>query len=186
MLGIEQVIKQFQLSAIHRSNARFDHEKLKWMNGEYLHRLSPERFCEFATPLLEQEGFQRDEKLSSILPLVQEKVKGVEEIPEMIGYFFSEDYPVADKAAKKLNDPAAQENIQSLHEALNQLESFHAAEIEECFKQLSETTGNKIGAFMAPCRAAVTGQMGGPSLYHTLEILGKETCLDRLSRVFTK
>lgn len=181
--SLSAVAEEFELTDVHRSNARFDHGKLEWMNGEYLRNLSEDDFVGKATLHLGAEAKADRTMLARVLPLLQEKVKALDELGPMIAYFFSESFEVEPKAEKKCQDPDAREALQQLSGRLSGLSPFRAEEIETVFLKLSEESGKKVGAFMAPCRAAVTGQMGGPSLYATLEILGKERVLDRINRV---
>lgn len=186
LFSLPEVAAEFDLTDINRSNARFDPKKLLWMNAEYSRRQPVEAFSASVLSLLPDQD--RDNPvIRALIPLYQEKVQVAGEVPPQIAYG-REDYlagngeAMDEKAAQKLSDPASAEALKELAEALQAVDPFQSAQIEEAFHQRVEASGRKIGAFMAPCRAAVTGQMGGPSLYAILEILGKEASLERIRK----
>jgi len=118
------------------------------------------------------------------LAIVKEKIKLGRELPEWMSYFFREDFEFDPAAVKKVFTPEGLANIGKLLERLAGLDSssFTAAGLETEFKSLAATTGQKVGALIHPARLAVSGRSVGPSLYHLLEVLGKDRVLARLER----
>jgi glutamyl-tRNA synthetase len=101
-----------------------------------------------------------------------------------MGYFFTEEFPYDEQAAKKVFTPEGLANLAKLRERLAQLDAskFTAADLENEFKTLAASSGQKVGALIHPSRLAVSGRPVGPSLYHLLEVLGKERVLSRMGR----
>lgn len=183
---IEEAIEKFDLPQVNRGNARFDINKLYWMNGEYLRAKKLPELVTFAKPiLLEAKVIQEtvsDEYLGKVLQLVQEKVKLGRDFPEWTRYFFDDNYSIDEKAAALLHTPNAKTSLAYLHAAFDKLNEFTASTLENALKQVATDTNQKTGALIHPCRAAVTGSTVGPSLYHLLEVLGKERVLSRLAK----
>jgi glutamyl-tRNA synthetase len=177
ILPIEEVIQKFDLPQILRHNAKFDIAKLTWMNGEYLRTMPLERFLELARPFT---GIHDDPK---VLGLVKDKIKLLKELPGRTDYFFTEDYPVDRAATEKTSgEPDVTERLEKLADKFARVTLWDAVSLEAALKSLASETGRKTGDYIHPCRVAVSGTSAGPSLYHMLEVLGRERVLTRLRR----
>jgi glutamyl-tRNA synthetase len=177
VMPIEEIVKLFDLPQILRNNARFDSTKLLWMNGEYIRALPLDRFLTLARPFT---GGRDDPK---VLGLVKEKIKLLKELPDWIGYFFTEDYPFDPEAVKKsCGTPQTSERLLKLADKFSAIAAWDAAALEVALKALAAEMGVKTGELIHPCRVAVSGKSAGPSLYHMLEVLGRDRVLARLRR----
>ena len=177
VMPLDDIVKLFDLPQILRTNARFDSTKLTWMNGEYLRAMAFDRFLDLARPFT---GGHNDPK---VLALVKEKVKLLKELPDWIDYFFNEDYPFDPEAVKKsCSAPQTSERLAKLAEKFSALSPWSAAGLETALKALAAELGIKTGELIHPCRVAVSGKSAGPSLYHMLEVLGRDRVLARLGR----
>ena len=190
-MPIDEVIKLFDLPQILRNNARFDVTKLTWMNGEYIRAMSRERFRELAEAFVGRGTACRaptgDEYFQAVLALVQEKIKLLKELPDWIGYFFTDDYPIDPEAVKKsCSTPQTSERLTKLAEKFSSVAVWNAANLEAALKSLAGELGVKTGELIHPCRVAVSGKSTGPSLYHMLEVLGRDRALARLQRAAEK
>jgi len=185
---IEEVIAKFDLPQVGRANARFDIDKLFWINGEYMRATTVEAIEPLALSILRKHGVLTGEYdpayFRAALSIVKEKIKLGRELPEWMSYFFREDFEFDPAAAKKVFTADGLANIDKLRERLGQLDAanFTAAELETEFKTLAAATGQKVGALIHPARLAVSGRPVGPSLYHLLEVLGKNRVISRLER----
>ncbi len=181
IMPIEEVVKRFDLAQIQRHNARFDVEKLTWMNGEYIRALTPERFVELAKPFA---GGHDDPR---VLALVKDKLKLLKELPEKTVYFFTEDYPFDPAAVQKsCSAPPTSDRLLKLAGKFSGLSAWDAGSLEVALKALAIELGVKTGELIHPCRVAVSGTSAGPSLYHLLEVLGRDRVLARLRRAAEK
>jgi glutamyl-tRNA synthetase len=177
VMPIDDIVKLFDLPQILRNNARFDSTKLTWMNGEYLRAMSLDRFIELARPFT---GGHNDPR---VFALVKEKVKLLKKLPDWINYFFTEDYPFDPEAVKKsCSAPQTSERLVKLAEKFTALSPWDAAGLETALKALAAEMSIKMGELIHPCRVAVSGKSTGPSLYHMLEVLGRDRVLARLRR----
>jgi glutamyl-tRNA synthetase len=186
-LNIDEVVQAFDLPQILRHNARFDLQKLLWLNGEYIRELSVERFCQYALEFLARAGVAvkdyPEHYVTAALATCHGKVKTFSELPAYAGFYFAEVDSYDPQAAKEQFVPENNPRLIKLRDAFAQLSTFAAPELESTLKKVAADLGVKAGVLVHPVRLAVTGKTSGPSLYHLLEIIGREKVLQRLDRV---
>lgn len=182
----EQAAREFELHDVHRSNARFDMKKLAHFHFEHVRQLDPGRFVALGVEALNRanistDGFPAD-YIRAALRSVQEKGKLFSELPGWVGfYFLPDDALVFDPEAKsKAFVPTARPLLSKLRQRYAALEEFTASQLEAALKALAAELAIKAGPLVQPCRVACTGRAVGPSLYHLLEILGKDRVVRRL------
>ena len=189
ILSREELVEAFSLERCQSSPARFDLRKLIWMNGEYIRSLPAETFERLALEQLRAAGIEpgAEADLGAVFALLQPRVKTLAEIPALARCFFSDDFPLDEKAArKKLFRPQAAENLRRLRELLAAIEPFSAEAIDAAVHRFIEETGQGFGAVMAPLRLAVSGAPSGPDLFPMLAVLGRERVLRRIDRALER
>jgi glutamyl-tRNA synthetase len=185
VIPLADVVEKFDLPGVLRSNAKFDISKLEWMNGQYINMLAPDEIDRRAAPFLDKAGIRCDDVAyrRSVLNLLKEKVTLLKDLPPRCGYFFTEDFPVDPAAvAKSCADPATSDRLTRLATSFAGLPAWDAGSLETALKSLAAEMGIKAGQLIHPCRAAASGQAVGPSLYHMLEVLGRDRVIARLQR----
>jgi glutamyl-tRNA synthetase len=179
-------VERFDLPQILRHNARFDMAKLQWLNGEYVRELPPERFHTAAVHALNRAGIKTDawpvDYVTAALNTCLGKIKVFSELPAYAGFYFTEQINLAPEALAKDFTDANRLKIEALRIAFASLAPFDAASLEKALKAVAAENGVKAGVLVHPTRLACTGNTAGPSLYHLLEILGKDRVLARLDR----
>jgi glutamyl/glutaminyl-tRNA synthetase len=188
-IEIEEVVQLFDLTKVHRRNAAFDLDKCYWLNGQYVLQMPLCRFRELSEPFIQKAGIiVTDEAyLLKVLEIVQEKIKLFKDVPNWIGYFFTEEFPFDPEAAQKtLNKPGALDRLIGLRDKYAGVEDWSVTNLEAVLKQLGSELGCKIGELVHPARVAVSGRSIGPSLYHMLEVMGKPRVLRRMDRALQK
>jgi glutamyl-tRNA synthetase len=188
-LDIEETIQLFDLEKVNRRNASFDLDKCYWLNGQYVAQMPLSRFRELSLPFIERAGIQitDDAYLLAVLKTVQEKIKLLKDVPDWIGYFFTEDYEYDPEAvAKTFAVPEVMQRLAKLSEVYRSLPSWDAPTLESALKTLATSIQCKTGELIHPARLAVSGRSVGPSLYHMLEVLGRERVLSRLARTIER
>jgi glutamyl-tRNA synthetase len=183
----EQAAQTFELGDVNRSNARFDMKKLEHFHFEHTRRLPAPRFAELGADALARAGFDLapfpPAYLAAALGSVQEKGKLLKELPAWVDFYFLADDALrfdVEAKAKALN-PAAKPLLSKLLERFSALTEFTAPQLETALKAVAAELGIKAGPLVAPCRVSCTGRGVGPSLYHLLEILGRERVLRRMN-----
>jgi len=188
IMPIEEVIAMFRLSDINRGNARFDLDKLFWMNGVYFSQKSVEEVEPMAADILTRAGilpadgkYDR-EYFRAALGIVIEKIKLAGELPEWMDFFFQDDFGYDEKAARKHFTEQGFENLRAIKVELAGLADFSPEAIEAQFKALAARTEQKVAAFVHPVRLAISGKPVGPSLYHMIEVMGRDRVISRIDR----
>jgi len=188
-IDIEEVVKLFELEKINRRNAAFDLDKCFWLNGQYIAQMSLDRFIELARPFLEKEKIDVSDQsyLRAVLSIVKEKIKLLSDVPEWTRYFFTEDYEFDSEAVEKVfGKSEAAERLLALRGKFANIDNWNVEKIETSLKALAQELGCKTGDLVHPARVAVSGRAVGPSLYHMLEVMGKERVLKRFDRMISQ
>jgi glutamyl-tRNA synthetase len=189
--SLADVIERFDLPQILRHNARFDYEKLLWLQGEYMRELPDDRFYELAqNTLAYKAGVQIGENINesplayvkAALDTCKGKFKLFSELPVYAGFYFRDEIIYNAEEAKKAFVPENKPRLEKLRDAFAALNPFNAATIEVALKETAKQLGVKAGVLIHPTRLACTGNPHGPSLYHLLEVLGKEKVLGRIEK----
>jgi glutamyl-tRNA synthetase len=188
-IEIEEVVQLFDLRKINRRNASFDLDKCNWLNGQYVLQMSLGRFRELSEPFIQKAGIIVSDGayLLKVLEIVKEKIKLFKDVPDWIGYFFTEEYPFDPELVENtLKKPGALDRLSRLRDKYAGVENWSATGLETVLKQLGAEIGCKTGELVHPARVAVSGRSIGPSLYHMLEVMGKARVLQRMDRVLQK
>src|SRR5262249_41381500 len=188
-IDIEEVVKLFELEKINRRNAAFDLDKCFWLNGQYVMQMSLDRFIEQARPFMERAkiDISNEKYLRDVLAIVKEKIKLFKDVPEWTSYFFTDDYEFDSESVKKVFGNAdAAGRLKELGEEFAKIDKWGLEAIESALKSLAQKLGCKTGDLVHPARVAVSGRGVGPSLYHMLEVMGKDRVLKRFDRTLAK
>jgi glutamyl-tRNA synthetase len=170
----DEIVERFSLDRVGASPATFDYEKLDWMNGVYLRALSPEAYAAALVDWVRDRGLGWDEALvRAAAPLVQEKIARFGEFPSFAGFLFGPVEPDPELLDGRVIGEAA--------EALDDVEPFTAERIEPVLKGVAERLELKPRQAFQPIRVAVTGSKVSPGLYESMELLGKDETLRRLT-----
>ena len=122
-----------------------------------------------------------------MLAIVKEKIKLFKDVPEWTSYFFSEDYEFDPAAIEKVfGKPEAGMRLKALRDEFAKIDKWDFQTLESALKSLAQKLGCKTGDLVHPARVAVSGRSVGPSLYHMLEVMGKERVLKRFDRMLAK
>ncbi|HMP91104.1 MAG TPA: glutamate--tRNA ligase family protein [Kiritimatiellia bacterium] len=174
----DELVALFTLDRVQAKPAQFDMQKFLWMNSEYLKRAPAGEWMRRFRDIYPGADEQYLEK---VIELMKPRIKAWPEIAGAV-YFFREDFPVDQEAAnKRLKAPGARELLAAIHDGYQALTSFDAASLEAGLRALAESKGIKPAELIHPVRIAVSGQPGGPSLYHMLEVIGRDKVLARLN-----
>jgi glutamyl-tRNA synthetase len=183
-LALSEVIERFDLPQILRHNARFDTDKLLWLQGEYARELGDDRFYELAVHALAKAGLDTNafplDYVKAALDTCKGKFKLFNELPAYGGFYFREDIACNPEAAKKSFVPENKPRLEKLRDAFAKASPFNAATLETALKATAAELGVKAGVLVHPVRLACTGNPAGPSLYHLLEVIGKDKTLARI------
>jgi glutamyl-tRNA synthetase len=185
-IELDEIIRIFDLVSIGRSSATFDPDKLHWLNGEYARELSDSEFYDLAVAKLTSSGVKlgdfQEKYVHDALETCKGKINTFDELPAYCGFYFTDSFDYNPEGVAKHFIADNKPKLEAVREALSALEQFDAATIEATLKSTAAKLGVKVGGIVHPTRLAVTGSNVGPSLYHLLEVLGKEKVVARIDR----
>jgi glutamyl-tRNA synthetase len=174
IMSRDELIERFSFDRVLSSPATFDYKKLDWMNGVYLRALPSD---DYADALIHYLGPSWEpDKVRRIAPLVQEKLTRLDEFPRFASFYFRDDVEPEDPS---LLDPVV---ISRARQVFEELESWDARTIETALRGLAAELDMKPGQAFMPIRMAATGSRISPSLFESLELLGREESVRRLTR----
>ncbi|MDB6029016.1 MAG: glutamyl-tRNA synthetase [Verrucomicrobiales bacterium] len=186
-MPLDEIVKLFDVPNILRHNAKFDLDKLHWLDGEYIREMAPERFRELGIEAFKHAKFPLEQfpaaYVAAAVDTCRGKVKNFGELPAYAGFYFNEDVTIDPALIEKEFTAEAKGRLQKLRDAFAQLTEFTAPNLELTLKKIAGELGIKAGPLVHPTRMACTGAGAGPSLYHLLEVLGKDRVLKRIDRV---
>jgi glutamyl-tRNA synthetase len=172
-----ELVERFSLDRVSAGPAVFDYGKLEWMNGVYLRDLPPAEYADRLVAYLRESGFTgAEETIRAAAPLVQEKIATLGEFPGFAGFFFKRVEP--DPALLDGSAPV----LAAARETLAEAEPFERETIEQALRALADREGLKPREAFGPIRVAVTGSKISPGLFESIELLGREETLARLTQ----
>jgi len=189
LLSQEELIKHFSLERIGKTAAIFDKDKLEWMNGVYLRKLSPGEFAGLAASFLDRDlppSVKRplDENyIRQVMPLIQERARTLAQIPQLADFFFLDELEYDTKLllVSGIDEGSAVQAIRVTRQKLEASESWEKNSLEAALRPLAKELDLNTGKFFGLLRVAITGRTATPPLFQTMAVLGKERCLGRLT-----
>jgi glutamyl-tRNA synthetase len=173
LMSRKELLERFSLERVVPSPATFDYKKLDWMNGMYLRELQPDEYALNLIRWLGEQGIDwAEERVRATVPLVQEKIEKFSAYPDFVRFLFE---PIEPPAGLDV------ELVGAAHDRLASVEPWEAAAIDEALRTLADELEQKPRQAFAPIRLAVTGSKISPGLFESLELLGKDESLKRLS-----
>jgi glutamyl-tRNA synthetase len=181
IFSLEELIEAFSLEKVSKSGAKFDADKAKWFNHQYLMATESSTIAESLKSSLPEGVEVSDDYLTGVVDMIKEKVSFANEIIPSAHYFFADPTSYDEKVVHKRWKDDLPNNIIELAKTFDQLTDFKAHTIEESFKRFAESIGHSAGSLMQPLRLVVSGEGGGPPIFEMLELLGKETVVRRMN-----
>jgi glutamyl-tRNA synthetase len=187
IMSRQMLIENFSVERLIPNPAVFNAEKLLWMNGMYIREMPDEELADAVLPFLERHlGRPADRGiLMRAVPLVKERIKLLSEISEMADFFFTDgdlEYEVATLLGKKYGGDAAGASaaVERVVGIADEVSEWTHERLEAAIRPLADELGVKAGDLFGLIRVAVTGRTAAPPLFETMEVLGRETSLERL------
>ncbi len=194
IFSVKELVERFSLKSINKKAAKFDYNKLLWMNGHYIRNMENSRLKELLgkqireylsgkdSSELENEVENLDCRIEKIIPLIKERIKTISESINLVEPFF-----IKIKYLKEFTDYFKNKEIDALdvlkksYSALDKIDkNFHSGDIEKSLRSLSEKLGLNLRKVAEAVRIAVWGSNISPPLFKAIEILGKGLTLSRI------
>jgi len=180
IFSLEELIQAFDINKVSKSGAKFDPDKAKWFNQQYLMTKSDEELADYLASDLAKRGVSTAVDLSSVVTQMKERVVFVKDIYPSAKYFFESPSDFDAKTVKKKWKEQSAQIVADLVEVFEKSSEFKAEVLEADFKNYLEAKELGFGIAMIALRLAITGVGGGPSLFDIAEIIGKSETLKRL------
>lgn len=185
LFSLEELVEKFDLNRVHKAGAKFDPEKNKWFNHQYLQKQSNEDLAKSYAPILYEKGIDVDyTSLVKIVSLIKERVNFVSEFWEMSNFFFEAPKSYDEKAAKNWKEDTPR-TMRELISVLENIGDFTSVNIETVVKDWMTQNEIGMGKVMQPFRLSLVGALKGPHLFDIVELIGKEETIKRLQTAIT-
>jgi glutamyl-tRNA synthetase len=188
IISTEQALEWFDFNGIGQSPARFDFDKLNFINAHYIKHADHQRLADLCIDHLNRQNIPHSPNTKKYLGAAMEELKTRAKTIVALAedsriYWMTGTISFDDKALALLDD-AGKSIVKKIGEALKNLPTYDAQSIEALCKSIAESENVKLGKVMMPLRAALTGTTSSPSLFHAIEYLGKDEVLRRIENVF--
>jgi glutamyl-tRNA synthetase len=191
-MSLQDLIDAFTLEGVNRSNAVVNFteadpidSKALWLNSQHIYALSVEELTDRLLPVVQGAGIEiTREKMLRITPLIQERIKTLRDVLQVADFFFVKQLPPYDAAELTPQKGSAEMARKALERARTVLETaeFSHAGLDAVLRAEAVSLGIKAGQMFQPIRVAVCGRKVAPPLFETLEVLGRETSLERIDQ----
>ena len=183
LLGMEELIQLFSLAHCSKSGAKFDYEKGKWFNHQYIQKKDNALLAAMFAPLLAEKGVEAcPEYIEKVVGLMKERVNFVKELWDQASFFFVAPTSYDEKTVKKRWKDNSAAQLTELMAVLLPIEDFGSVNTEEIVKGWIEENQYHLGNIMNAFRLALVGESKGPHIFDITEALGKDESIVRLKR----
>jgi len=181
IFSLEELVEKFDLNRIHKAGAKFDPEKNKWFNHQYLQKQSDASLAEAFEKDLAKRNISTSLDLTKVVSLIKERAHFVNEFWDLADYFFEAPTSYDEKAAKnwKEETPGLMQQVIS---ELEKIEDFTSANIETLLKEWMTANEIGMGKVMQPLRLSLVGALKGPHLFDIIEMIGKAETVKRIEK----
>jgi glutamyl-tRNA synthetase len=185
VLSMDEAVKLFDISDMSDVQAKFDIQKLRWLNGEYIMRKTTEELLPLIKDQLLTAGFDMsgvtDDYISKLVDLYKIRIKTLRELGELADWFFKDDFTMDEEGkGKYLDKEENKDNIRIFADRLDGLEDFSHENIEKICRDIAEERELKAADIIHPTRLAISGKTRGAGLFEVMELLGKEKVIKRM------
>lgn len=177
----EELIQLFDLQKVNKSGARFDPEKARWFNQQYIKRMDDAELLKLLKPLAEKEQLAyNDSMLLQVISLMKERATFVQDILNEGRFFFEAPKQYDETVVRKKIKPEAAQYLIEVKDVVSQVNEFNATAIDESLHTYIQQKNVGMGEVMIPIRVALVGTTKGPHLGQIMEIIGKNESLSRI------
>jgi len=182
LFSLDELAEAFDLARVHKSGAKFDPEKNKWFNHQYLINRDDETLAKAFAPIVYQKGIDVDyTTLVRIVGLIKERAHFVSEFWELADYFFVAPTAYDEKASKNWKEDTPQ-LMQRVIDVIENTTDFNSITIETTLKDWMTANEIGMGKVMQPLRLSLVGALKGPHLFDIIELIGKAETVKRIQK----
>ncbi|MFD2566973.1 glutamate--tRNA ligase [Pseudotenacibaculum haliotis] len=184
IFSLEELVEAFDLKRVSKSGAKFNPDKAKWFNQQYLQQKENSVLAENFRSLLVEKGIETDSSyVERVVSLIKERAVFVADFWDLGAFFFETPAGYDEKAAKKQWKEGTGTLLDELSSVINSIEDFSSANIETLVKEWITQKEVGFGKVMQPLRLSLVGALKGPHLFDIIEMIGKEETLHRIQKI---
>lgn len=181
LFSIEELVEAFSFERCSKSGAKFDLEKAKWYNHQYIIKMQDEDVAKQFDPILKEKGIDVSfDKIVSVVSMLKERVHFIEELWDQSSFFFLKPENYDEKTVRKRWKQDSHKQMQKLTELLQQTDDFSSANLESVVKNWIQSNELHMGNIMNAFRLAIVGESKGPHMFDITELIGKEETIKRM------
>lgn len=181
IFSLDELVEAFSLERVGKAGAKFDPDKAKWFNQQYLRSKSDGELAHEIEALAKMKGYDKPKDfLTGVCRLMKERASFIPEIIENGTYFFEAPVVYDEKTVSKKWKVTTPVHMEAFAAHLDRIDQFDASNIEAVFKSFLESESLGMGAILPNLRLLVTGEGMGPGMFEIMELLGKEETLRRM------
>lgn len=181
IFSMEELIAAFSLDRVSKSGARFQPDKARWFNAQYMHRMSAAELAPLYQPILREHGIEvSDEVAGKVAAIMKERATFIGDLWDLTSYFFIAPEQYDEKQMRKYWKGDNPRCLRELREVLAAIDDFSLEHTEEVVHAWIESNGYGMGQIMNTLRLALVGAGKGPGMYDVTAFLGREECLRRI------
>ncbi|MGK0127805.1 MAG: glutamyl-tRNA synthetase, partial [Candidatus Azotimanducaceae bacterium] len=180
IFSLQELVEAFDLKRVNKSGARFDPDKTKWFNQQYLQTKSNEVLANSFTEILAEKSVSTTTNVEKVVGLIKERATFVGDFWSLSAFFFQAPQEYDAKASKKQWKPETGQLMKKLCLVLDSVNDFSSSNIETVVKEWLTENELGFGKVMPPFRLALVGAMSGPHLFDITELIGKEETIKRI------
>jgi glutamyl-tRNA synthetase len=182
LFSIEELSEVFDLGRVNKSGARFDPDKTKWFNQQYMMKKDNAELAELFAEILTEKGIASEKKYTEkVVSLIKERATFVADFWDLSSFFFENPTEYDVKASKKQWKEDTPALMQELVAVLENIEDFNSENIETIVKEWITSKEIGFGKVMQPFRLSLVGAMKGPHLFDIAEMIGKQATINRIN-----
>jgi glutamyl-tRNA synthetase len=186
IFSLDGLVAAFELDRVHKAGAKFDPEKTKWFQNQYLQEIDDTILASQFSEVLKEKGITTSLDVTKIVSLVKERVTFLSDLWGQSNFFFITPENYNEKASLKAFKPETPEILKAVIEILSSAEDFSEANISEKVKSWVVSKELGFGKVMMPLRLALVGEMKGPDVFDIAAVLGKKEVIIRIENAITK
>lgn len=186
IFSMEELVESFSLSRVGKAGAKFDFDKTKWFNQQYLRNKSGDELAQLLHLKVKDSNKVDRVFLAKVCDLMKERATFVEDIWNSSQFFFAPPSSYDEKTSRKKWKEHTPDILNKVIDLFNEIQDFTASEVEKEFKALLEANNWGLGMVLPTFRLAVTGMGMGPSMFEISALLGKEEVVDRINTAIKK
>ena len=183
IFSLEELVNAFSLERVNKSGARFDPDKTKWYNQQYLQEANNATLAKNFQPILAEKNITvEDSFLEKVVALIKERASFVKDFWGLSDYFFTAPTSYPEKATKKQWKEGTPQIMKELLTVVTSIEDFSSKNVETIVKQWITDKELSFGKVMPPLRLVIVGDMKGPHIFDILEMIGKQESMARIEK----